>query len=151
MTDIATDAFGLAQLQARLEQDLAWLELPAKRWVVARELEGAAVLEVAVIGAGMAGMAAAASLTLSGTVLAQGEVRLEEADVDHPALTAGPDGAQLVEDLVHDAGDPQGMMVNGQSSAETDGHDFINIFSFMGGWWLTRSGGTCPPMRMERR
>lgn len=66
MTDIATDAIGLAQLQARLEQDLAWLELPAKRWVVARELEGAAVLEVAVIGGGMAGMAAAASLTLNG-------------------------------------------------------------------------------------
>lgn len=40
---------------------------------------------------------------------------------------------------MHDAGDPQGMMVNGQSSAETDGHDFINIFSFMGGWWLQRA------------
>ena len=37
---------------------------------------------------------------------------------------------------MHDAGDPQAMMVNGQSSAETDGHDFINIFSDMGGWWL---------------
>ena len=37
---------------------------------------------------------------------------------------------------MHDAGDPQMMMVNGQSSAETDGHDFINIFSAMGGWWL---------------
>lgn len=37
---------------------------------------------------------------------------------------------------MHDAGDPQMMMVNGQSSAETDGHDFINIFSDMGGWWL---------------
>ena len=37
---------------------------------------------------------------------------------------------------MHDAGDPQAMMVNGQSSAETDGHDFINIFSYMGGWWL---------------
>jgi len=37
---------------------------------------------------------------------------------------------------MHDAGDPQAMMINGQSSAETDGHDFINIFSDMGGWWL---------------
>ncbi len=37
---------------------------------------------------------------------------------------------------MHDAGDPQMMMVNGESSAETDGHDFINIFSAMGGWWL---------------
>ena len=40
---------------------------------------------------------------------------------------------------MHDAGDPQAMMVNGQSSAETDGHDFINIFSTMGGWWLQRA------------
>lgn len=59
-------AQGLAQLQARLEQDLAWLELPAKRWVVTREHEGQPILEVAVIGGGMAGMAAAASLTLTG-------------------------------------------------------------------------------------
>ena len=40
---------------------------------------------------------------------------------------------------MHDAGDPQGMMLNGQSSAETDGHDFINIFSYMGGWWLLKA------------
>ena len=57
---------GLDVLQARLEQDLAWLELPAKRWVVAREHEGQPIIEVAVIGGGMAGMAAAASLTLTG-------------------------------------------------------------------------------------
>lgn len=37
---------------------------------------------------------------------------------------------------MHDAGDPQGMMLDGRSSADTDGHDFINIFSSMGGWWL---------------
>jgi cation diffusion facilitator CzcD-associated flavoprotein CzcO len=66
MTGTTTEAVGLTQLQARLEQDLAWLELPAKRWVVAREIEGVTVLEVAVIGGGMAGMAAAASLTLTG-------------------------------------------------------------------------------------
>ena len=66
MTGTATEAMGLAQLQARLEQDLAWLELPAKRWVVGREFAGTTVLEVAVIGGGMAGMAVAASLTLTG-------------------------------------------------------------------------------------
>jgi hypothetical protein len=37
---------------------------------------------------------------------------------------------------MHDAGDPQGMMLSGKSSAEDDGHDFVNIFSYMGGWWL---------------
>ena len=40
---------------------------------------------------------------------------------------------------MHDAGDPQGMMLNGQSSAESDGHDFINIFGYMGGWWLSNA------------
>ena len=37
---------------------------------------------------------------------------------------------------MHDAGDPQAMMVSGKSSAEDDGHDFVNIFSYFGGWWL---------------
>ena len=37
---------------------------------------------------------------------------------------------------MHDAGDPQAMMVSGKSSAEDDGHDFVNIFGMMGGWWL---------------
>ena len=36
------------------------------------------------------------SIDAAGTTLAQGDVRVEEADVDHPALVAGPDGAQLV-------------------------------------------------------
>jgi hypothetical protein len=36
------------------------------------------------------------SVDAAGTALAQGDVRLEEADVEHPALVAGPDGAQLV-------------------------------------------------------
>jgi hypothetical protein len=38
----------------------------------------------------------AGSIDAAGTTLAQGDVRLEEGDVEHPALTAGPDGAQLV-------------------------------------------------------
>jgi hypothetical protein len=32
----------------------------------------------------------------AGVVLAQGDVRVEEADVEQPALVAGPDGVQLV-------------------------------------------------------
>ncbi|MGO4328030.1 NAD(P)-binding domain-containing protein [Cupriavidus sp. 2TAF22] len=55
-------AQGLAALEARLRQDLAWLELPAKAWVPARTHQGQPVLDVAVVGGGMAGMAAAATL-----------------------------------------------------------------------------------------
>ncbi len=36
---------------------------------------------------------------------------------------------------MHDAGDPQGMMLSGKSSAEDDGHDFVNLFSYFGPWW----------------
>ena len=36
------------------------------------------------------------SILAGGATLAQGDVRLEEAGVEHPALVAGPDGAQLV-------------------------------------------------------
>lgn len=38
----------------------------------------------------------AGSLDAGGTTLTQGDVRLEEADIEHGALVAGPDGAQLV-------------------------------------------------------
>lgn len=54
---------GLAALEARLRQDLSWLELPAKRWVPPHQRDGREVLEVAIIGGGMAGLAACASLT----------------------------------------------------------------------------------------
>lgn len=54
-------ATGLAVLEARLRQDLQWLGLPARRWVTPRA--DAAVLDTAIIGAGMAGLAVAASLT----------------------------------------------------------------------------------------
>ena len=36
------------------------------------------------------------SVEAAGVTLAQGDVRVEEGDVEHPALVAGPDGAQLV-------------------------------------------------------
>jgi hypothetical protein len=44
---------------------------------------------------------------------------------------------------MHDAGDPQGMMLSGKSSAEDDGHDFVNLFGYFGAWWFdhaTRAG-----------
>ena len=55
-------AIGLETLEARLRQDLQWLCLPARRWVPAREHDGAEVLDTAIIGGGMAGLALAASL-----------------------------------------------------------------------------------------
>ena len=42
---------------------------------------------------------------------------------------------------MHDAGDPQAMMISGLSSADSDGHDFVNIFSALGGWWLLHAIG----------
>lgn len=61
MSDVNPSA-GLAALEARLRQDLAWLDLPANPWVKPRLSEGAAVLDVAIIGGGMAGLALAAEL-----------------------------------------------------------------------------------------
>ncbi|UZE14727.1 FAD-dependent oxidoreductase [Pseudomonas sp. B21-053] len=58
----ATPPAGLAVLEARLRQDLAWLDLPANPWVKPRVSAGAAVLDVAIIGGGMAGLALAAEL-----------------------------------------------------------------------------------------
>ena len=53
---------GLAALEARLRQDLAWLDLPANPWVKPRLDQDAPVLDVAIIGGGMAGLALAAEL-----------------------------------------------------------------------------------------
>jgi len=54
---------GLEALEARLRQDLQWLCLPARRWVPPRLEAGAEVLDTAIIGGGMAGLALAASLS----------------------------------------------------------------------------------------
>lgn len=54
---------GLPALEQRLRQDLQWLCLPAKSWVPPSRRDGQAVLDVAVIGGGMAGLALSASLT----------------------------------------------------------------------------------------
>jgi FAD-dependent urate hydroxylase len=53
---------GLEALDARLADDLAFLQLPAPRWTPAREHEGQAVVDVVVIGAGMTGLAVVAAL-----------------------------------------------------------------------------------------
>jgi hypothetical protein len=42
---------------------------------------------------------------------------------------------------MHDAGDPQGMMLSGKSSAEDDGHDFANLFGYFGRWWFDHAIG----------
>ncbi len=55
-------AEGLAALEARLAQDLAWLGLPAKSWVPPRVADGRRVLDVLVVGAGMAGLVASGML-----------------------------------------------------------------------------------------
>ncbi|MBV8617394.1 MAG: NAD(P)/FAD-dependent oxidoreductase [Curvibacter sp.] len=57
---------GLAGLEARLQQDLQWLGLPAKPWVPPRLHEGRPVLDIAIIGGGMAGLTLSAALKHQG-------------------------------------------------------------------------------------
>jgi cation diffusion facilitator CzcD-associated flavoprotein CzcO len=52
----------LHALEARLRQDLEWLELPGKAWVPPRTVDGQAVRDVVVIGAGMCGLTACNAL-----------------------------------------------------------------------------------------
>ncbi|ANL29130.1 FAD dependent pyridine nucleotide-disulfide oxidoreductase protein [Rhizobium phaseoli] len=62
MSDLSTFPSGLDALEARLRQDLAWLELPAKAWVPARTVNGQPVVDVVIIGGGMAGLVASGML-----------------------------------------------------------------------------------------
>jgi FAD-dependent urate hydroxylase len=66
MTAIIPDAAGLAALEERLRQDLAWLELPAKPWVPRRVVDGQDVIDVVIIGGGMAGLVASGMLKRMG-------------------------------------------------------------------------------------
>lgn len=66
MTSHVSPATGLAALEQRLAQDLAWLEWPAASWVPSRQIDGQAVLDVAIVGGGMAGLTAAAALRQQG-------------------------------------------------------------------------------------
>jgi len=57
---------GLTALEARFRDDLSMLELPARPWVVPRSHAGRPMLDVAIIGGGMAGMTLSAALRLLG-------------------------------------------------------------------------------------
>lgn len=63
---ITAQISGLAELEAQLQQDLEFLELPAKAWVPTRTHNGVPVRDVVVIGGGMCGLAAMAKLLLTG-------------------------------------------------------------------------------------
>lgn len=66
MTQINPTTSGLMALEARLRQDMAWLDLPAKEWLFPHSFENTPMIDVAIIGAGMAGMAVAAALRFLG-------------------------------------------------------------------------------------
>ncbi|WP_117194816.1 NAD(P)-binding domain-containing protein [Rhizobium terrae] len=57
---------GLAGLESRLADDLSLLELPPKEWVPATEYDGERVYDAVVVGAGMCGLVATASLKMLG-------------------------------------------------------------------------------------
>ncbi|TAX54545.1 NAD(P)-binding domain-containing protein [Rhizobium leguminosarum] len=83
MSDLSAFPNSLEALEARLRQDLAWLELPAKSWVPPRVVDGQAVVDVVIIGAGMAGLVASAMLKRLGVA---NHVVLDKA----PAGSEGP-------------------------------------------------------------
>jgi cation diffusion facilitator CzcD-associated flavoprotein CzcO len=62
MSDLSAHPDNLAALEERLRQDLSWLELPAKSWVPTRDVNGKTVVDVVVIGGGMAGLVASGML-----------------------------------------------------------------------------------------
>jgi hypothetical protein len=57
---------------------------------------GAEAVSTRVLGTEVIVAPVAGSVDAAGNTLAQGDVRLEEADVEQPALVSGPDGVQLV-------------------------------------------------------
>ena len=66
MSDLSKVPGDLEALEARLRQDLSWLELPAKSWVPTREVDGRTVVDVVIIGGGMAGLVASGMLKRMG-------------------------------------------------------------------------------------
>ena len=74
-----TGAAGLAALEQRLRDDLAMLGWPARNWVPPRTHAGRAVVDVLIIGAGQAGLAASAALAQQGIRA----VLLDRAPRDH--------------------------------------------------------------------
>jgi 2-hydroxy-3-oxopropionate reductase len=70
-TDMSpTDTIGLPALERRLAHDLACLQLPAPRWTPELLHDGQPVADVAIVGAGMAGLALAAALIHRGLAVA---------------------------------------------------------------------------------
>lgn len=61
-TTVSQQPIGLAQLERQLLLELSRLELPAKPWVPLHHYNNQPVLDVAIIGGGMAGLTAAAAL-----------------------------------------------------------------------------------------
>jgi cation diffusion facilitator CzcD-associated flavoprotein CzcO len=59
-------AIGLEELEARLNTDLAWLNLPPAPWLPPMTHAEGPVLDVAIVGAGMGGLAVAGALRLLG-------------------------------------------------------------------------------------
>lgn len=82
MTTPDDTPIGLPALQARLAFELEALQLPAARWTPVLERDGQAVADVAIVGAGMAGLALAAALRFRGL-----DVRLYD---EAPAGWEGP-------------------------------------------------------------
>src|SRR6266702_8370555 len=80
MTTMTPDAAGLAALEERLKQDLAWLELPSKSWVPRRVVDGEDVVDVVIVGAGMAGIVDSAMLKRFGV---DNQLVLDRASAGH--------------------------------------------------------------------
>jgi cation diffusion facilitator CzcD-associated flavoprotein CzcO len=59
-------ATGLARLEQRLAEDLSFLEMPPKEWVPPTEYDGQRVYDAVIVGAGMCGLVASASLKMLG-------------------------------------------------------------------------------------
>ncbi|MGV4791898.1 NAD(P)-binding domain-containing protein [Rhizobium sp. F40D2] len=80
MSNLSAFPDGIDALEARLRQDLDWLELPAKPWVPVRTVEGKEVIDVVVIGGGMAGLVASGMLKRLGVA---NHVVLDRASAGH--------------------------------------------------------------------
>jgi len=88
----------LAALEARLAYELACLQLPAPRWTPERTHEGQRVADVAIVGAGMAGLALAAALVQRGVFVVVYDERPDALCVE--PQTAPPDAINLTPGLV---------------------------------------------------
>lgn len=80
---------GLERLNERVRQDLRWLDLPTRPWVPQQSVDRQQVIDVAVVGAGMAGLRLLKGRTMPGRVrvrFLEGEPYVEPVDI----ARAGP-------------------------------------------------------------